>query len=84
MYQLTHLAAAQHYQRLAAAEAQRPAGRAHWPGPPAAPNAPNGGCAALSARPGGYAPSSRPTPQSISDRWPQPATSNPATIRRSP
>jgi len=54
-YQLTQLAAGQHRQRLA--EAQRPAERARWPGPPAAPP----------ARPGGCAPSSTPRPPPISD-----------------
>jgi hypothetical protein len=37
MYQLTQLVGDRHRQRLAAAEAQRPAGpRSRWPGPPAA------------------------------------------------
>src|SRR5450755_4354455 len=44
-----------------------------WPGPPAAPSAPNGGCAAPPARPGGCAPSSRPRPPTISDSLPAPA-----------
>ena len=87
MYQLTQLADDQHRQRLAAAEAQRPAQlRSRWPGPPAAPSAPNGGCAAPPARPGGCAPSSRPRPPAISDRPPATA-GNPTpatTTRRSP
>ena len=50
--------------------APRRSARSRWPGPPAAPSAPNGGCAAPPARPGGCAPSSRPRPPSISDHPP--------------
>jgi hypothetical protein len=71
MDQLTQLAADHHRQRLAYAEAQRPAERLlALAGPPAAPSAPNGGCAAPSARPGGCADSSRPRPPAISDHPP--------------
>ena len=61
MDQLTQLAADRSRQWLADAEAQRPPSAcSRWPGPPAAPSAPSGECAALPARPGGCVPSSRP------------------------
>ena len=62
MYQLTQLADDRRRQRLAHAGRRRPraSARSRWPGPPAAPSAPNATCAAPPARPGGCAPSSGP------------------------
>jgi len=58
-YQLTQLGHDLYRERLARAEAQRPAEPcSRWPGPPAAPN----------ARPAGYAPSSTPRPRTHSNR----------------
>ena len=85
MYQLTQLADHRQHEWLANAQAQRPAQRcSRWPGPPAAPNAPNGGCAAPPAPPGGCAPSSRPRPPTTNNSRRQPQAASPTTTRRSP